>query len=264
MEDVCGVTPVAGPNDVHVGTSRDSNELYGPWMQVVDRRRRVRQQVKDVFNRDGGSSGPAEHRSRFAVLADVPENKGIGSEKRFHDDPVGATMQNSFHAQQSDVASPTRQHTIERSTSPVRNREANVENDSVTIVENDTARRVTSPPDLDGMASSWKVVMVKSILRADKNVAIRVLEPGFKPVSKEEWQLVIRHVPRHQNSLADRLAALGRSASCNGLSLLIPPADLVVLAEEEKVRSACGLLISEDWATSPNVACFNLHVDPGG
>ncbi|KAK9007806.1 hypothetical protein V6N11_074724 [Hibiscus sabdariffa] len=230
-------------------------------MEVVDRRRRVRQQVKDVFNRDGGSSGPAEHRSRFAVLADVPENKGIGSEKRFHDDPVGATMQNSFHAQQSDVASPTRQHTIERSTSPVRNREANVENDSVTIVENDTARRVTSPPDLDGMASSWKVVMVKSILRADKNVAIRVLEPGFKPVSKEVRGRVLPNSmkggsSRHNSKLqGTNLSikqpgikpkkrderAVGKSSLTTGLSNLLSDldkAEAIELAKQNLVPSS--------------------------
>ncbi|KAL4360801.1 hypothetical protein GQ457_04G012650 [Hibiscus cannabinus] len=185
LKDVCGVTPVAGPNDVRVGTSRDSNELYGPWMQVADRRRRVRQQVKDVINRDGGVSGPAAHRSRFAVLADVPEDNGIESEQGIHEDPVGVTIQNSSRVQQSDIVNPARQHAIEGSTSPVRNCEANVENASVPTVVSATARRVASPPGLDGVASSGKVVMAKSILRADKNVAIRVLEPGFKPVSKE-------------------------------------------------------------------------------
>ncbi|KAK8611915.1 hypothetical protein V6N13_131953 [Hibiscus sabdariffa] len=82
--------------------------------------------------------------------------------------------------------------------------------------------------------------------------------------TRKEWQLVVRHVPRHQNSIADRLAALGRSSSSVGLPLLFPPADLLSLVEEEKVRSACEVMAPEDWSTVPNVACFNLHVDPGG
>ncbi|KAK8532369.1 hypothetical protein V6N12_053812 [Hibiscus sabdariffa] len=58
--------------------------------------------------------------------------------------------------------------------------------------------------------------------------------------------------------------ALGWSSSSNGLSLPFPPADLISLIEEEKVRSTCELLSPEDWSTVTNVACFNLHIDSGG
>ncbi|KAK8692080.1 hypothetical protein V6N13_075560 [Hibiscus sabdariffa] len=83
-------------------------------------------------------------------------------------------------------------------------------------------------------------------------------------MAETEWQLVVQHVPRHQNSIADRFAALGRLSLSNGLSLPSPPADLISLIEEEKVRSACELLSPEDWSTVTNVACFNLHINLGG
>ncbi|KAL4324777.1 hypothetical protein GQ457_11G004350 [Hibiscus cannabinus] len=82
--------------------------------------------------------------------------------------------------------------------------------------------------------------------------------------TRKEWQLVVQHVPRQQNSIVDRLAALGRSSSSNGLSLPFPPTDLISLIEEEKVRNTCELLSPEEWSTVTNVACFNLHIDPEG
>ncbi|KAL4272876.1 hypothetical protein GQ457_13G021790 [Hibiscus cannabinus] len=127
----------------------------------------------------------------------------------------------------------------------------------------------------DSLVQAWYLDFRRVIIETDCLEVIRILTRSSRALvgnnlvesillwTRKEWQLVFRHVPRHENSLADRLAALGRSASCNGLSLLSPPADLVILVEEEKARSACGMLPSEDWATIPNVACFNLHVDPG-
>ncbi|KAK8680513.1 hypothetical protein V6N13_109456 [Hibiscus sabdariffa] len=77
-------------------------------------------------------------------------------------------------------------------------------------------------------------------------------------------ELVFCHVPRHQNNIADRLAALGRSSSRNGLSLSSPPADLSLLVEEEEDRSTGEPVIPQEWCATANVACFNLHSDPGG
>ncbi|KAK8680818.1 hypothetical protein V6N13_109756 [Hibiscus sabdariffa] len=82
--------------------------------------------------------------------------------------------------------------------------------------------------------------------------------------TQKEWHLVFRHIPRHQNSIADRLAAFGRSSSSNGLSLPFPPDDLALLIENEKDRSAYDPVILLDWYVAANVACFNLHSDPGG
>ncbi|KAL4333427.1 hypothetical protein GQ457_07G010550 [Hibiscus cannabinus] len=130
---------------------KDPNKLYGPWMHVMDRRRRVQQQIKDVTSMEGGSSGKADHRSRFAVLADVPDDNGIGSGQTFQEAPAGSLIRDSSRVQQSGVAIPT----------------------------------LISQPVLGGVASSGKVVMAKSNLRADKNVAVQVLEPGILSVSKE-------------------------------------------------------------------------------
>ncbi|KAK8584365.1 hypothetical protein V6N12_068609 [Hibiscus sabdariffa] len=60
------------------------------------------------------------------------------------------------------------------------------------------------------------------------------------------------------------LAAFGRSSSSNGLSLPFPPDDLALLIENEKDRSAYDPVILLDWYVAANVACFNLHSDPGG
>ncbi|KAK8584069.1 hypothetical protein V6N12_068319 [Hibiscus sabdariffa] len=60
------------------------------------------------------------------------------------------------------------------------------------------------------------------------------------------------------------LIALGRSSSRNGLSLSSPPADLSLLVEEEEDRSTGEPVIPQEWCATANVACFNLHSDPGG
>ncbi|KAK8663644.1 hypothetical protein V6N13_083453 [Hibiscus sabdariffa] len=80
----------------------------------------------------------------------------------------------------------------------------------------------------------------------------------------KEWQLGFRHVLRLHNNTVDRLATLGRSSSRNGQSFPSPHADLALLIEEEKVRSAGEVVIPWDSYAAANVVCFNMHSDSRG
>ncbi|KAK8589980.1 hypothetical protein V6N13_088773 [Hibiscus sabdariffa] len=82
--------------------------------------------------------------------------------------------------------------------------------------------------------------------------------------TRKEWKLVFRHVPRDRNHFADKIAALGRTASRNGDVLLNPPATSTDLVEEDKDHSLVELVNAQEWLEAANMACFNLHDDPVG
>ncbi|KAK8668563.1 hypothetical protein V6N13_106016 [Hibiscus sabdariffa] len=85
--------------------------------------------------------------------------------------------------------------------------------------------------------------------------------PGWR-----EWKLVVRHVSRDCNHLADRIAALGRTSSRSGMVIADSPASLAALVEEEAGR----VLVDSDmaaWVRDGHTACFNMlawgfQVDP--
>ncbi|KAK8511937.1 hypothetical protein V6N12_074626 [Hibiscus sabdariffa] len=76
----------------------------------------------------------------------------------------------------------------------------------------------------------------------------------------KDWQLVFRYVPRSLNRLADRLAALGRLSSREGITLPVPPTDLVSLVEEESESADPALLVAHNWGSAESVVYFNINV----
>ncbi|KAK8663887.1 hypothetical protein V6N13_083692 [Hibiscus sabdariffa] len=78
-----------------------------------------------------------------------------------------------------------------------------------------------------------------------------------------DYKLVVRHVARHRSYLANRIAALGRTALRSGELLPNPPTTLTALVEEDK---ECNLVDPDmfEWSRAANIACFNLIDDLGG
>ncbi|KAK8680819.1 hypothetical protein V6N13_109757 [Hibiscus sabdariffa] len=166
---VCGITPVEVIADVESVTSRDLNELYGPWMQVVDRRKRVQLQNKDVTSMAIGNSGKVDHRSRFDVLADVPDNNGIGTEPTLQEAPNLPQVRNSLKyisvvQRVQLVSSLSRNHPCRQEV-------------EWRIWQRLLQVKLVLNKFWVELASSEKVVMAKSTLSDDKNVAVQVLEP---------------------------------------------------------------------------------------
>ncbi|KAL4368982.1 hypothetical protein GQ457_05G017200 [Hibiscus cannabinus] len=73
MKEMCGVSEIAMERENNFTEQRNPQELYGPWMQVVNRRRR---NVSNVTNRETPGRGVrlvATLGSRYDILADEPE-----------------------------------------------------------------------------------------------------------------------------------------------------------------------------------------------
>ncbi|KAK8548028.1 hypothetical protein V6N12_060955 [Hibiscus sabdariffa] len=81
--------------------------------------------------------------------------------------------------------------------------------------------------------------------------------------TRENWQLVIRYVPRVHNQLTDRFASLGRTAPRDGILFSNPTVDLVSLVDHDVARS---LQAPEGptWREVAHTICFNLMDDPWG
>ncbi|KAK8547167.1 hypothetical protein V6N13_097886 [Hibiscus sabdariffa] len=78
------------------------------------------------------------------------------------------------------------------------------------------------------------------------------------------WELVIRHIPRTCNILADKLADWGRLNSQEVGTLANPPLSMVVDVETDKSSLQTVPLVLQDWFGRVDVVCFNSQVDPGG
>ncbi|KAK8668946.1 hypothetical protein V6N13_106390 [Hibiscus sabdariffa] len=75
--------------------------------------------------------------------------------------------------------------------------------------------------------------------------------------TQREWKLVVRHVSRDCNHLADRIAASGRTTSRSGMVIADSPASLAALVEEEADR----VLVDSNmvaWVRDGHTACFNM------
>ncbi|KAK8623953.1 hypothetical protein V6N13_065313 [Hibiscus sabdariffa] len=78
------------------------------------------------------------------------------------------------------------------------------------------------------------------------------------------WELVIRHIPRTCNLLADKLSAWGRLNSQEVVTLPSPPSSMVVDVETAKSSMQIDPLVLQDWFGRADAVCFNPQVDPGG
>ncbi|KAK8676972.1 hypothetical protein V6N13_142529 [Hibiscus sabdariffa] len=83
-------------------------------------------------------------------------------------------------------------------------------------------------------------------------------------LTEYDWELVIRHVPRKGNALADRLSKWGRIHSPETVILVHPPLTLNALVNAEKGSGLRDPLLVQDWLRDATATCFNLRADPGG
>ncbi|KAK8486596.1 hypothetical protein V6N11_068290 [Hibiscus sabdariffa] len=128
----------------------------------------------------------------------------------------------------------------------------------------------------DCLSKAWSLNFRRLVIETDCMEVIRILKHSsntrignnlielIRNWTRKEWQLVIRHVSRNLNHVANRVAALGHASSREGLSLTSPPVELTLLVEEEKESSICERMISQDWSNTSTVAYFNMQSDPGG
>ncbi|KAL4383219.1 hypothetical protein GQ457_15G014810 [Hibiscus cannabinus] len=128
----------------------------------------------------------------------------------------------------------------------------------------------------DCLYLAWSLNFRRLVLETDCMEVIRMLKfPSTSRVgnnlielilnwTRKDWQLSLRHVPRSLNGIADRMIALGRLSPRDGITMLVPPTDLLPLVEEEREGDLAAHLGSHDWGPTTSLACFNLQVDLGG
>ncbi|KAK8637446.1 hypothetical protein V6N13_064865 [Hibiscus sabdariffa] len=83
-------------------------------------------------------------------------------------------------------------------------------------------------------------------------------------LTEYDWELVIRHVPREGNALADMLSKWGRIRSPKNVILVHPPSTLNALVNAANGSGLRDPLLVQDWLRDATAACFNLRADPGG
>ncbi|KAL4308369.1 hypothetical protein GQ457_01G026590 [Hibiscus cannabinus] len=73
-KEVCGITPPTGTSVEEVIEPRNPEDLYGPWMQVSQRRRRLGNPRTNVGDVNTGTGKNVVSGSRFATLIDVSDS----------------------------------------------------------------------------------------------------------------------------------------------------------------------------------------------
>ncbi|KAK8584366.1 hypothetical protein V6N12_068610 [Hibiscus sabdariffa] len=131
----------------------------------------------DVKEEDVRIGGKVDHRSRFDVLADVPDNNGIGTEPTLQEAPNLPQVRNSLKyisvvQRVQLVSSLSRNHPCRQEV-------------EWRIWQRLLQVKLVLNKFWVELASSEKVVMAKSTLSDDKNVAVQVLEPSMLSGSKE-------------------------------------------------------------------------------
>ncbi|KAL4335296.1 hypothetical protein GQ457_07G002400 [Hibiscus cannabinus] len=70
-KEICGITPIAEANDVEDIAQRNPDDLYGPWMQVPNHRRRNVQPKEDLGNDSDDKLKCVGSGSRFLAIANI-------------------------------------------------------------------------------------------------------------------------------------------------------------------------------------------------
>ncbi|KAK8579321.1 hypothetical protein V6N12_069647 [Hibiscus sabdariffa] len=128
----------------------------------------------------------------------------------------------------------------------------------------------------DMLHCAWDRGFHKVLIESDCLEVIRILQQTSPSLSSTglvasilrlteyDWELVIRHVPRKGNALADRLSKWGRIHSPETVILVHPPLTLNALVNAEKGSGLRDPLLVQDWLRDATATCFNLRADPGG
>ncbi|KAK8558089.1 hypothetical protein V6N13_073767 [Hibiscus sabdariffa] len=321
-EDVRIGVPTKVTEDIEASACRDPNALYGPWMQVIDRRRKVGMQKKVMGRMGSSNSGKLVHGSRFGVLMEdvdhVERQDTVIREQRFKGlssaegnrgsvSSRGVPEFDGGHTVPENVASAGRVIAAKSSLTAAKNVTVQVLEPGMALGSHASKGRIlpnslrsglsksnlnfkqlgTKQKKRDGRGVGKQSIasglskLMEDLNNAETSVAFKqgsiasggngdekrgALDPtlirSFKLLvrKQKDWQLVFRYVPRSLNRLADRLAALGRLSSREGITLPVPPTDLVSLVEEESESADPALLVAHNWGSAESVVYFNINV----
>ncbi|KAK8628571.1 hypothetical protein V6N13_009158 [Hibiscus sabdariffa] len=115
---------------------------------------------------------------------------------------------------------------------------------------------------IQGAANKFQVIRI--LQRTSPSLSSMGLVASILCLTEHNWELVIRHIPREGNALADSLSKWGRIHSPETVILDDPPSTLYALVNADKGSGLRDPLMVQDWLHDANAACFNLRTDPGG
>ncbi|KAK8984899.1 hypothetical protein V6N11_064445 [Hibiscus sabdariffa] len=106
--------------------------------------------------------------------------------------------------------------------------------------------------------------VIRILQRTSPSLSNTGLVASIMRLTEHNWELVIRHVPRSGNALADRLSKWGHLYSPESVMLDYPPSFLYALVNTDKGSGLRDPIMVLEWQRDANAACFNLRTDPGG
>ncbi|KAK9041072.1 hypothetical protein V6N11_016195 [Hibiscus sabdariffa] len=110
----------------------------------------------------------------------------------------------------------------------------------------------------------WVKEVIQILQRTSPSLSSTGLVASILRLTEHNWELVIRHIPREGNALADSLSKWGRIHSPETVILDHPPSTLYALVNADKGSGLRDPQMVQDWLRDANAACFNLRTDPGG
>ncbi|KAK8991786.1 hypothetical protein V6N11_062778 [Hibiscus sabdariffa] len=90
------------------------------------------------------------------------------------------------------------------------------------------------------------------------------LHASIRKWTEQDWKLVIRHIPRTCNTLADKLSTWGRLNSQEIETFMNPHSPLISGLIMDQNSSMFDPIVPHDWFDITNNVSFNLQADPGG
>ncbi|KAK8556871.1 hypothetical protein V6N12_003262 [Hibiscus sabdariffa] len=110
----------------------------------------------------------------------------------------------------------------------------------------------------------WVKEVIRILQQTSPSLSSTGLVASILRLTEYDWELVIRHVPREGNALADMLSKWGRIRSPKNVILVHPPSTLNALVNAANGSGLRDPLLVQDWLRDATAACFNLRADPGG
>ncbi|KAK8656268.1 hypothetical protein V6N13_098224 [Hibiscus sabdariffa] len=178
---VCSITPNVEYTVVAVSTPRNSDDLFGPWMQAPSRRRRNVPLKKDVGAGAGRVSRSGGSGSRFLVIADIQESAAANEDfvhvnHSKHNTSTSDTIADHLVV---PARAPTTNHGVRSGGGVVlREQEDNPlrEDQPKGAMDERVEGRQLSQAAPVQMASQGRVMAAKSSLPAATNVAVHVMD----------------------------------------------------------------------------------------
>ncbi|KAL4280973.1 hypothetical protein GQ457_03G007680 [Hibiscus cannabinus] len=192
-KEVCGITPPTGTSVEEVIEPRNPEDLYGPWMQVSQRRHRLGNPRTNVGDVNTGTGKNVVSGSRFATLIDISDS--MVSVEGSNPTSGDRRMASISSAAEDNLVGVSRSPSSRTRVQGVTNRvgsDGNVvaqHSDISLLIQDPLVEKTKSDNESSKVslgtsvrvASQGRVAAAKTSLNADKHAAVQVLDSTLNP-----------------------------------------------------------------------------------